>query len=223
MSAIHREMFEGEQSVYNELIKAGYPEKSIVMEGKLDSRRFVDFIINDVDTGLPVMIIEVKSHSPKTRKPVRQIAFENLKRIYEKSSFPLKAIAAILDREAQTLEFVDFTEAVKENNFDSIIDNYVLPPYEVLTIGAHQKAIEKQKEKQEKNISVLKILCWLIFPLICIGLLILDAVGIYAFSTLRLIVIGAGVAIVLIPCFKEIKIGEISLKQAIEKQKEETK
>lgn len=39
----------------------------------------------------------------------------------------------------------------------------------------------------------------------------------------RLCVVGAGVALTLVPCFKEIKIGEISLVNEIEKQKEEAK
>lgn len=223
MATIHKEMFEVEQLVCEELLKAGYPKASIVMEGKIDARYFVDFVVNDIETGLPVLMIEVKSCSMRTRESVRKLAFEKLKKYYNASSSPLKVIAAILDREENSLEFIDFTEAVKENDFESKVENYLLPSYEVLTIGAHQKVIDKQKEKQEKNINALKLLCWLIYPIICIVLLLLDGFGCYSFSSLRLIVIGAGCAATLVPCFKEIKIGEISLKQAIEKQKEETK
>ena len=49
----------------------------------------------------------------------------------------------------------------------------------------------------------------------------MDAFEIYTFSALRLIVIGAGAAIILLPCFKEIKIGEVLLKKEIEKEKRE--
>ena len=115
------------------------------------------------------------------------------------------------------------TESPKEDNFDRAVNDYSLPPYEILTIGARQKAINQQKEKQKRNITVLKVLCWGILPLVCLALVLLDAFGIYTFSTLRLVAIGAGAVITLIPCFKEIKIGEISLKNQIEKQKEETK
>ena len=59
--------------------------------------------------------------------------------------------------------------------------------------------------------------------MICVILIVLDALGIYTFSVLRLCVVGAGVALTLVPCFKEIKIGEISLVNEIEKQKEEAK
>lgn len=198
-------------------------QKKVSLEGQVDTRRFVDFIINDIDTGLPMMMIEMKSCGERTQTAVRQLAFDSLKRYYNKNASPIKAVAAILDREKKKLEFIDYTEAVKEDNFDRAVNDYSLPPYDILTIGARQKAINQQKEKQKRNITVLKVLCWGILPLVCLALVLLDAFGIYTFSTLRLIAIGAGAVITLIPCFKEIKIGEISLKNQIEKQKEETK
>ena len=219
----NRELVEFEKIVFDRLLENGYPKESIVLEGQLDSRRFVDFVINDIDTGLPIMMIEVKSCGGKTHTPVRKLAFESLKKYYETSSSPIKAVAAILDRENKRLEFIDFTEAIKDNDFNQAVNDYHLPPYEILTIGAKQKAINKQKKNQERKIAALKWICWLIVPLLCLILVLLDAFGIYTFSTLRLITIGACVAVILIPCFKEIKIGEITLKSIIEKQNEETK
>jgi len=219
----NRELVEPEKIVFDQLLENGYPKESVVIEGQLDFRRFVDFIINDIDTGLPIMMIEVKSCSEKTHTPVRKLAFESLKKYYERSSSPIKAVAAILDREKKRLEFIDFTEAIKDNDFNQAVNDYHLPPYEILTIGAQQKAINEQKKNQERKIAALKWICWLIVPLLCLILILLDAFGIYTFSTLRLITIGACVAVILIPCFKEIKIGEITLKSIIEKQKEETK
>jgi len=223
MAKVTRDLLEYESIVMDELLAHGYPKESIVLEGQVDTRRFVDFIINDIDTGLPMMMIEMKSCGERTQTAVRQLAFDSLKRYYNKNASPIKAVAAILDREKKKLEFIDYTEAVKEDNFDRAVNDYSLPPYEILTIGARQKAINQQKEKQKRNITVLKVLCWGILPLVCLALVLLDAFGIYTFSTLRLVAIGAGAVITLIPCFKEIKIGEISLKNQIEKQKEETK
>ena len=223
MAKVTRDLLEYESIVMDELLAHGYPKESIVLEGQVDTRRFVDFIINDIDTGLPMMMIEMKSCGERTQTAVRQLAFDSLKRYYNKNASPIKAVAAILDREKKKLEFIDYTEAVKEDNFDRAVNDYSLPPYDILTIGARQKAINQQKEKQKRNITVLKVLCWGILPLVCLALVLLDAFGIYTFSTLRLVAIGAGAVITLIPCFKEIKIGEISLKNQIEKQKEETK
>ena len=221
MPNIKRELFEYESIVLDALMAMGYPVESVVLEGQIDSRRFVDFIINDVDTGLSLMMIEVKSCSDRTQSGVRRLAFNNLKEYYNNATTPVKAIAAILDREKEQLEFIDFTEAIKDNNFDRAINNYRLPPYEILKIGARQKVINKEREKQKHRITVLKVLCWAILPSVSLALILLDALGIYTLSTLRLITVGAGAIVALIPCFKEIKIGEISLKNQIEKQKEE--
>ena len=223
MASVKRKLVDSEKIVFDKLLASGYPRESIVLEGKVDARRFVDFIINDIDTGLPMMMIEVKSCEERTRASVRRLAFDSLKRYYEKSLLPIKAIAAILDREEKNLQFIDFTEAIKDNNFACAVNDYGLPPYEILTIGARQKAISKQKENQEKKIVALKWLCWGILPLVCLALILLDVFGVYTLSSLRLITIGAGAVGSLIPCFKEIKIGEITLKNIIEKQKEEFK
>lgn len=221
MAKDKRGLLEYESIVMDELLANGYPKESIVLEWKVDKRRFVDFVVVDVDTGLPMMMIEVKSCGDGTYDSVKRLAFDSLKKYYEKSNSPIKAVAAILDRENKTLELIDFTEAIKENNYNRSINNYTLPTYEILTVGARRKVINQQKEKQKRNITVLKILCWLILPIICLALVLLDAFNIYVFSTLRLITIGAGAVVTLIPCFKEIKIGEVSLKHQIEKQKED--
>ena len=212
---------EYESIVTDALMSMGYPKESIVLEGKIDVHCYVDVIINDVDTGLPLMIIEIKSCGERTQLSVRQQAFKSLQRYYNKTTTPVKAIAAILDRQKVQLEFIDFTEAVKENDFNRAINNYKLPLYEILKNGARQKIINNEQEKQKQRFNILKILCWVIFPVVCLTLILLDAFGVYTLSTLRLITVGAGAIAALIPCFKEIKIGEISLKHQIEKQKEE--
>lgn len=218
---INREMYDQERIVYDTLIQHGYPKNSIVIEGKLDSRRYVDFVINDVATGLPMMMIEVKAGGERTLDAVKKLSFESLKRNYEGYDLPIKAVAAILNKVDRRLEFIDFTEAIKENDFDRLVEDYILPEYEILIIGAKQKAVQKQEAKNKKSINTLRWLCWLIWPLLGLALILLDAFDVYSLSTLRLIVLGVIVVITLVPCFKEITVGEVSLKNAIEHQKEE--
>lgn len=217
---IDRGMYDPEHIVYETLIQRGYPKNSIILEGKLDSRRYVDFVINDVATGLPMMMIEVKTAGERTLDAVKKLSFESLKRSYEGYNLPIKAIAAILNKVEQRLEFVDFTEAIKENDFDRLVDNYILPEYEILIIGAKQKVVQRQEARNKKSINTLRWLCWFVWPILGLALILLDAFGVYVFSTLRLSVIGVIVVITLVPCFKEITIGEVSLKNAIEQQKE---
>ena len=69
---------------------------------------------------------------------------------------------------------------------------------------------------------MLKVICWAVLPAVGLALVLLDAFEIYTLSSLRLITVAAGAVAILIPCFKEIKIGEIHLNNQIEKQKEES-
>ena len=218
---MNREMYDQERIVYDALIQHGYPKNSIVIEGKLDSRRYVDFVVNDIATGLPMMMIEVKTGGERTLDAVKRLTFASLKRNYEGYDLPIKAVAAILNKVDRRLEFIDFTEAIKEDNFDRLVENYILPEYEILIIGAKQKVVQKQEAKNKRSINTLRWLCWLVWPVLGVGLILLDAFNVYSFSTLRLIVIGVIVVITLVPCFKEITVGEVSLKNAIEQQKEE--
>ena len=98
--AIEREMYDQERIVYEALIQRGYPKNSIIIEGKLDSRRYVDFIINDIATGIPIMMIEVKTGGERTLEAVKKLSFENLKRNYEGYDLPIKAVAAIHNKVA---------------------------------------------------------------------------------------------------------------------------
>lgn len=110
---------------------------------------------------------------------LKKLSFESLKRSYEGYDLPIKAGAAILNKVEQRLEFIDFTEAIKENNFDRLIDDYILPEYEILITGAKQKAVQKQEAKNKKNINTLRWLFWIILPLLGLALILLDAFGVF--------------------------------------------
>lgn len=224
---------EMEKRVFYELLNQGYPGDAIVSGGQVFANRFagirqvsngrvfVDFLVNDISTGLPMMIIEVKSNSGFMMVSAKESAYNNLKKYYDDALFPVKAIAALFDENSK-LTFVDFTDAIKHNNIALARDNYSLPPYDLLTSGAKQKAIDKEKSNQKKTIRALKWLCWGVLPFVCLTLIMLDAFDVYVLSSLRLITIGVGAAVVLIPCFKEISIGEFTLKSIIDKPKDDS-
>lgn len=222
MDKVKRDLMEYEKFVLDELIENGYPKDSIILEWKLDVRRYVDLVVIDIDTGIPLMMIEIKTCSNRTQKAVKQLAFNRLKDYYEKSKIPIKPVAAILNRDERSFCFIDLSDAIKENDFTLIDDNYKLPPYELLIVGARRKYLNQQKEEHKQKISTLKKLCWGIIPAICLLLIWLDFREVYIFTNLRLIVIGACVAALLVPCLKEIKIGEITLKIQEEKLEELT-
>ena len=71
--AVDRGMYDSERIVFDTLIQRGYPKNSIVIEGKLDSRRYVDFVVNDIATGIPMMMIEVKTSGERTLYSVKRL------------------------------------------------------------------------------------------------------------------------------------------------------
>ncbi len=209
-----------ESLVIEKLISCGYPKESIITEYPISRTCRADIVVVDVETHIPVMFIEVKA-SHHMDGTIENIMYEQLKRYYSEFNTPLKAIGAFYDMSEGKFRFVDFTDIIKEQNYGQKVDNYSFPTYKELINGAKQKIIKQKEIKQENNINILKRLCWCILPPIGVLILILDAFGIYTLSSHRLIVIGIGMALPLIPCFKEINVGEISLKREIEKQGEE--
>lgn len=59
----------------------------------------------------------------------------------------------------------------------------------------------------------LKALCWGILPAAIVAVLILDGLGVYSFSTERLVVLGAALLVVLLPFFSEVTVKNISIKR----------
>lgn len=210
-----------ESVVMDALLANGYPRDSIVYGG-YSKGQTADFVINDVETLLPLMIIEVKvCRTNANYKMISDRAFKSLKQSYEQFQTPVKTIAAILC--GNKIVYIDFTDAIIHDSIEYAIDNCILPPYSILTIGAWEKSIKKQIRDREQKMVPLKNICWKITPFVALILIVLDALGKYELSELRLIIIGTCIGIMLIPCFKEIKVGDFSIKNALEKQKEESK
>ena len=76
-----------------------------------------------------------------------------------------------------------------------------------------------KKERNEntkgtrKRLNSISLICWVIIPCAIIPMLILDGVGLYTFNTERIIVLGVGVLVVLIPFFSEITVKNFSIKK----------
>ena len=66
---------------------------------------------------------------------------------------------------------------------------------------------------KKKRRDYLKAVCWIIIPIIVIALLVLDALGIYIFNSERLMVLGIGLLIILLPFFSEVSLKDFSVKR----------
>lgn len=75
------------------------------------------------------------------------------------------------------------------------------------------KNSKKTGLRNMKRSGSLGLICWIVIPLVVIVLLILDGLGVYSFTTERLIVLGAGLLVILLPFFSEITVKNISVKR----------
>ena len=74
-----------------------------------------------------------------------------------------------------------------------------------------KKGHHKRSKKKRRN--GIYLICWKIIPMAVTVLLILDGFGVYSFNTERLLVIGSGMLVLLIPFFSEIKLKDFSIKK----------
>lgn len=76
-----------------------------------------------------------------------------------------------------------------------------------------KRIMTKKKGACKKGFSRFSVICWILVPLAVIILLALDGLGLYAFTTERLIVLGVGLLTVLLPFFTEITVKNLSVKR----------
>ena len=67
--------------------------------------------------------------------------------------------------------------------------------------------------KIKKNRKLLRYICWIIVPVIITALILLDGLSIYEFNTERLIVLGIGLVVILLPFFSEITVKNFTVKR----------
>lgn len=71
----------------------------------------------------------------------------------------------------------------------------------------------KSSSGKKNRIDYLKTICWIIVPIIVTVLLVLDALSVYTFTKERLLVLGVGLIIILVPFFSEITVKDFSFKR----------
>ena len=78
--------------------------------------------------------------------------------------------------------------------------------------SASSNSAKKPYRKKRRRDS-LKQICWCVFPLAVMLLLVADGIGVYIFTTERLLVLGACILVILLPCFSEISIKDFTMRR----------
>ena len=199
----------------NYLKRHGYREECIALEYG-NKQYAIDIAILARDMITPIAIYEIKGK--KTEQSI-QFGLEQLKRAANNLENNVSCNLVFGDERNLGFEVIDVTKNVYNNepiNIPEIMkstrqENPV--SYNNLQAGATSKVIQKNLSKKQKKIDNIKWFCWLLFPIISVALLVLDAIGVYKITTLRIAVVGACVVVVLIPFFSEISLKDVTLKR----------
>lgn len=216
-----------ERDFEKELCDKGYPTSRIVKEFGKIPYGIVDYAIVDVDYKTPIAFYEIKSKTG-VRNVFVHSDLEKLILFFRKLcifyGITIPCYLAYKEIEEEKFSVIDLTKYVGGEQLPQDIEilfdeAFALPDYRYDGSGEVKKAIRRAEAKQQR-IDKIKPICWFVFPLIGLALLALDALGIYSFTPMRLIVMGAIVLIVLLPFFSEISIKDISLKRNKDKDKD---
>lgn len=195
-----------ESAAIRKLIDAGYPKDAIVAGWRSKNHR-IDIVVFDESTKIPLMFVECKSIREQYDYAALVRSLRNLSKCFD---CPVRAFVAFAGKSG--VDFYDFTDEVSDDSrLASDFKPVSVPSYDTLRIGAENKYINAQKEKRKTYVTGLKVVCWIIIPLLIIALFLLDALSCYHLTTERLILFGGLLLSILLPFFGEIKVGEITL------------
>jgi len=202
-------------SFINYLKLHGYPDECIALEWG-DGRCAIDIAILAEDLVTPIAVYEVKVS--KGRNSI-QTGINQLKRAMQTFDIAVPCNLVFGADNDVGFEVFDVSGAVL-NNEEIDIQSMLKPQqptkpisYKNIQAGTASKKISRAARKKQRRIDSLKPICWILFPLIAIALLVLDALGIYQLTSLRLLMLGSLVVIVLIPFFSEISLKDVTLKR----------
>ncbi|MBO4914177.1 MAG: hypothetical protein J5449_03140 [Oscillospiraceae bacterium] len=204
-----------EEAFVNYLKRHGYPDESISLEWGT-TQCAIDIAVLASDLITPVAVYEIKGR--KTPEIIRK-GIDQLKRAVKFFDITVSCNLVFGSDNATGFEVIDVTKNVYNDepiNISEIMESHPLKKpisYGIMQAGATSKAISKRIKNKQEKIDRIKWLCWLLFPLLAIVLLLLDAFGKYQITALRLAVIGATVVIILIPFFSEITLKDVTFKR----------
>lgn len=203
-----------EKEFFEKLISSDIPGDKIAYEYKLKNNYIPDFVVFDKNGINPVAIFEVTTqNSPNLIGNINK-----LKKML--SSLPIQTLGYLVlfnkDGSFSIIEVNDFTtiENINKNKISSI------PSYEIITQGFDKKIASKKEKDRQSVITALRIICWIIIPVIVIAVIILVKLNILDLSNQLLILLGGVAVAILIPCFKEISIGNFEMKICEENKKD---
>ena len=184
-----------------------------------------DLAITSEKFDIPIAVIDIKMVASSHAYLFNTKLFEKLHSIYN-AEIPCYVI--IMQEDICNFDIFDATDYVYKRTLPGELPKSInpenFPTYtELLRRFKILNEISVANETKKKQNSF-KWVCWVILPIVIVGILAMDKYGFYPLSTYRLIIWGGLGVIILLPFFKEITVGSmfhIKRDEAEEKKEKE--
>lgn len=191
------------KNVEKKLKRSGYKKRYVVTDYILDNRVY-DIVITSPYIDKPIAVFEIKSlDNSDTIKREKSMYSSFVKRFGE--------IQYIVIIAAGTPKEKIYRLEMNNNDIESReIDK--IPKYKELENSFKRKyPIHTIRRDIIRKKGYLKIICWIIVPLVALLILVLDGLDIFTLNTNRLILIGAVWGIIIFPCVERISVKDLDI------------
>lgn len=221
MNDVMRTYLLTEEKIVEYLKSFGYPEERISMDWG-NHHCSIDIIVFDESNILPIVVFEVKATKNKNAIESGVMNLRRAVRTFEIAATATCYLAFPSEKEPyfeiHNVSRIVYSE--EKPDYNSILidtDGDKLASYNTANAGSAGKILKQRNDQKKKKIDKLRIMC---FVLAMFGMAIgaLDYYQLYELSSLRLILFGAIVILLLVPYFSEVSIKDISLKRVKEEK-----
>lgn len=217
MGRLYQETF---NAFINYLKTHGFPESSLAIEMPVGNNFQVDLAIIDPETKIPISLFEFKD-SPKNRK-FGEMQLASFLGALGNPDIPTFLVFEGNEQKPFVIERVYFSKDKKNDNLREELKLADLPDYKILRESAKNLDVNRKKRDQEKTLDVFKIVCWIMAGILFIGV-IFDIVKVITINANQLALIGATVALIIIPFASKLKLLGMEFERIMDKSDKENK
>jgi hypothetical protein len=201
--------YEFQKKFIQELINAGYPEKAIVTEYEISdnsSTNVFDVAVFDLTTNELLSIFEFKLRSQLSDMQLKPEDFGRMQLCLNRlKNTKIQAYFVIVDTANEFKIFKFQNDGDDKGKLTSPIAINDITPYSVLCNKSRVVTIKNKRKKYENAIDLFAIICWAC-ALLLICITVLDLLGCLSISTAQLGLIGAAIALIIMPFSKKLKV-----------------
>ncbi len=200
----------------NFLLAHGYPKDSLAMEWPIGKKYRVDLAVIDPDTNKAIALFELKRRKNDESQKMALRQLETYSKALGDEQVPTYMV---FGKEGDPpFEIYHLQKESFEESEDQTIKIEKVPDFSLFKSSKINQSIHQTTTKRETTLNTFNIVCWLLALLVLI-LLLLDFLDILCIDPERLALIGAIIALIIIPFTSKLKILGVEFERLTEKKK----